>query len=607
MSAPCQNLDVNPIRRFSRLSRHFAALLAVTVAVIGGGAKPTRAQTECGTGSTKPISTFGELGLWAMNFPLIQSAGMEAHQITGKNVTWSYLVPDGVTPNQNRLRNLDVEVRTAFEQGMGNVVLRILTGGGGQDPFNGDVSTWPVDMASYGTKDGEYLGPRWNSLLEGLTAFPPKVLTRDEPGNESPFYAFVYLLASRYNGCTPDPDPLYAGKMLPRVDYFTAVHEPDSKGFWYGTSKEVFGGVGGDPAVGMMPTIWRAVKAANPRAKVVSGGLTSQNLGYYLTFEKAQQAGNLYTTAVRTWGKTYFSTSYQLQQPFNTYLGNDAGLYNHYATDPEEARSRLILDAGFSASADDWYDVVGIHFYDNPVNTLDVMAWIKARQRASKPIWFTEAGFIDQPQLGQAPLLDNDAQARGLIQKFVTLIGEGVEHVVYTPVMASPTAPGFEPLWDGTPSSPVWRPAANSLKLVADAIGEKSGFTFFMKRTTLGGLYYEFAHADGQQRLAFAWHPTSTVNLDLRSTFGIESTVPIDIYDYQGNQLWEQSTGTQYTVTTSPVLIRWNGTPTGPGCNVAGTAAGRSPLENLLILALPILRAAWRSAGRRATAAARAR
>src|SRR5690606_37585711 len=104
-------------------------------------------------------------------------------------------------------------------------------GGGGLEPFAGDSANWPVDLATYTSKDGEWLGPRNGAALESLTSFPPKILTRDEPGQTSPWYEFVRALAIRYNGCTPDPDPDFLGTKLPRVDFWSTVHEADSKGF----------------------------------------------------------------------------------------------------------------------------------------------------------------------------------------------------------------------------------------------------------------------------------------------------------------------------------------------------------------------------------------
>lgn len=545
------------------------------------------AQAQCGNITADPMPQFGEIGLFALRFDLVKSLGFNSHQVQGTTTTWSYLMPDGVTFNANRLQALDVEIRSAVSNGMKEVEVRVLPGGGALNPFNGSQSNWPVDTDTYTTKDGEWLGPQ--PLSNWTTGYPPRQLTRDQPGNTSPWYEFVKALAARYNGCTPDPDPLYAGKFLPRVDYWSSLHEPDSKGFFYGTSKEMFGGVGGDPAVGMQPSFYRAVKAANPNAKVVSGGLSSHTVGYYMAYEKAKTQGNLYNQTVRDWGKSFFHTSNPLQAPFSTYVGNDAGLFQHYATDPEEVRTRTIIDALFTATADDYYDVLGTHFYDNPQMFEDFIGFHETRQLVSKPIWITELGFVDQPAMGQ-PGVDSESQAQWLLQKLVVAVASGVEHTDYSPIMSSPTAPGFMPLFDGLPSNPTWRSAATTAQLVATSLNEDSGFTFFKKRLVAGGVFYEFAHSDGNQHLAYAWHPTGTTIVDLRQTFSIPPTAPINVFDYKGQALWTDSTQSSYTVTTAPVQVRWSGTAA-PGCGrLGGQGPTRVPVTHFAIVLLPVLR-----------------
>ncbi|MFN7952919.1 MAG: hypothetical protein U0610_14440 [bacterium] len=524
----------------------------------------------------------------ALQFNAALAVGLTSHHVVGKSASWATLMPDGVNFDASKLQDLDREVKEAITDGMTAIELRIRPGGGGSEPFAGAQADWPVDLTSYDYKDGEWLGPRNGPALEGAASFPPKVLTRDEPGNTSPWYEFVRALAARYSGCTPDPDPLFPGAYLPRVDYWSTVHEADSKGFWYGTSKDMFGGVGGDPAVGLQPSFYRAVKAGNPKAKVTSGGAASQAIGYYMAFERAQQAGNLYTQAVRSWGKSFFHTSLLLQVVFDQYAGNDAGLYQHYATDVQEIRSRAMIDAMFTATADDYYDIVGAHFYDNPLMLEDFVAFLEARQLVTKPIWLSELGFANQSSTFNA-----EDQGRWLVQKLVTAMGAGVEHVTYSPLMASLMAPTFVPLFDGTPGAPTWRPAAYSAKLVTDAIGASSGYTFLQKREEAGGVFYEFAHSNGKDHLAFAWHPSTTTTVDLRQLFGITATQPIDVYDYKGTLLWDKSTGTTYTVTTSPVLIRWAGTAT-IGCTVGHDAPAAQGLENLLVLLAPLAWAALR-------------
>ncbi len=552
---------------------------------------PDAARAQCGAAPELP--TFGELGVLGFRFDLAEQLGLNAHHVVGKTAAWSNLQPDGVNFSTAKLLELDREIRQAMSNGMKAVTLRVRPGGGGLEPFAGDSANWPVDLAAYTSKDGEWLGPRNGAALESMTSFPPKILTRDEAGHTSPWYEFVRALAIRYNGCTPDPDPDFLGRNLPRVDFWSTVHEADSKGFWYGTSKDMFGGVGGDPAVGLQPSFYRAVKAGNPAAVVTSGGPSSQTLGYYMTFAKAQQAGNRYTTTVRNWGKSFFHTSVALQAVFNTYPNDDAGLYNHYATDLNELRSRNMIDAMFSETADDYYDVVAAHFYDNPLMEEELIAFLEARERVTKPLWLSEVGFVNQ-----SSTFSTADQARWLIQKMVIAVANGVQHTTYSPIMSSPTAPTFAPLFDGLPGNPGWRPAAYAAQLADNAIDEASGYSFVRKRTANGVTFYEFAHDDGVRHQAFGWHPSASASVDLRGTFAIPAGSPIDIDDYQGQAVWTESTDSSFEVGTSPVLIRWSGAAAGPGCGrVADPAQPWNVLIGTIVLALPIL---LRNAGRRA-------
>ncbi len=542
-----------------------------------------QAHAQCGP--APEIPTFGELGVQGFRFDLALATGLHAHQLIGKTTSWAELQPDGVHFDDTALLTLDREVKEALADGMKAIVMRVRPGGGGMEPFAGAEAEWPLDLATYQSKDGEWLGDRYAPGLESQTSFPPRVLTRDEPGNTSPWYEFVKALTVRYNGCTLDPDPLFAGRYLPRIDYWSSVHEADTKSFWYGTSKDMFGGVGGDPAVGLLPSFYRAVKAANPQAQVVSGGATSQNLGYYLTFLRAQQAGNKYTTAVRNWGKSYFHTSVLLSAVFDLYAGNDAGLYQHYATDANEMRARTLIDAMFSENADAYYDVVGQHYYDNPLMLEDAIAFIRARQHVSKPIWLTELGVVNQ-----SPTFNVDDQARWLAQKMVIAVASGIEHSSYSPLMASIAGATLAPMFDGMPGSISWRPAAYAAQTVTNAINEDSGYGFSRKRVVSETTFYEFAQGGGTGHLAFAWRASSSASVDLRATLGIPASAPIDIVNHLGQAIWTQSPSSTYTVGVSPILIRWSGA-TGPGCGRVGDRS--QPLRDMTDFALVLLPLAW--------------
>src|SRR5262249_31180094 len=159
-------------------------------------------------------------------------------------------------------------------------------------------------------------------------------------------------------------------------------------------------------------------------------------------------------------------------------------------------------------AADDYYDIVGVHFYDNPQMLEEVIAFLEARQLVSKPIWLTELGFVNQ-----SSAFNVDDQGRWLTQKMVIALSNGVEQSTYSPVMASLAALTSQPIFDGSPGSPSWRPAAYASQAVGNAIGESSGYTFYRKRTVGSTLFYEYAHQDGQHHEAFAWLYSGSANV----------------------------------------------------------------------------------------------
>ena len=345
------------------------------------------------------------------------------------------LMPDGVNFDYDELDRLDFHLRQGMNAGMKHMVLRVVPAGSAAFPF-GDANTdnWPVDPDEYpDLKNGEYLGPKFRFGLLKLWSYPPRVLTRDEPGNTSPWYDFVSALAQRYDGNTPDP--LNPGEFLPRVDYWQCVEEPDVKSYWYGTATEYFGGVGGDPQVGTLPSFYRAIKDVRPDAVVVGGGNTSHEAGLYLAYEKGVAAGNVYDESVRAFGRSYFDLAFSIASLFDLWANNDEILFEHFDTDKEAIRSRGFFDALFDAHAH--YDVIAAHFYDNHQHMEEVVNLYRSRTPFGTQVWLTEYGVVDAPGLGQ-PSISQEEHAYRTIKGLTIGMGLGVEHMAYTPVMAFP-------------------------------------------------------------------------------------------------------------------------------------------------------------------------
>ncbi|MBK7973910.1 MAG: hypothetical protein IPK07_11780 [Deltaproteobacteria bacterium] len=285
------------------------------------------------TAATAPAPTFGGevVGAWYSYLP---SMGANLYEAVGDSLSWPVLAPDGRNFDSIAVNLLDGDVRNAFDYGVSQVLMRVRPGGGAMNPFAGSADGWPVDTATYDSKNGEYLGSK-DGL--GSESYPPRVLTDDAPGNTSPWYDFVYAMASRYAGTTPDPKN--PGELLPKIDYWSCVEEPDQKSFWYGTAADYFGGVGGDPAIGTLPTFYRAVKAANPDARIVAGGLASHEVGLYLLHELGRAHGNAYDASVRAYGATYFTTNYPIARLMALPL-SDTDLFLNFENDPWRARAR---------------------------------------------------------------------------------------------------------------------------------------------------------------------------------------------------------------------------------------------------------------------------
>ncbi len=518
-----------PLRGRFALHRSLAAVLVATALAPLAGA------------ATAPVPTFGGevVAAWYSYLP---SMGANLYEAVGDSLSWPVLQPDGRTFNSTAVNLLDGDIRNAFDYGVSQVLMRVRPGGGSMNPFAGTPDAWPVDNTIYDTKDGEYLGPK-DGL--GSESYPPRVLTDDSPGNTSPWYDFVYAVASRYNGTTPDPKN--PGKLLPKVDYWSCVEEPDQKSFWYGTASDYFGGVGGDPAIGTLPTFYRAVKAANPDAKIVGGGLASHEVGLYMIHEMGRAHGNAYDASVRAYGAAYFTTNYPIQRLMSLPL-SDADLFTSFETDPERIRARRLIDAFFAAGA--YYDVVGVHSYDYWEMQSDLAEFHRARMPAAKPIWFTELGFGDAPPPGVDTVVSESDQAVWLIKKMVLGLADGVEHMSYSPIFSFG---GFAPIY---PSASTERLARRSFQLAAKLLNEKSGNHFARSFVTGGTEVYVFDHADGLSHVAFAWRATDRTAQDARALLGIPANATTYVMDHLEHPVAANLSALE--VGAEPVAILWS-------------------------------------------------
>ncbi len=520
----------------ARIARRVSKLLATVLFVAA-------ASSAASIADAASALSFGGVTLPTNRLDLLTSMGGATFQIVGNAVTWSVLAPNGRDFDATALRSLDQQVRAADAAGIERIVFRLRPGGGPIAPFAGPESSWPVDPASYDAKNGEYLGPKYPI---GTYSYPPRVLTRDEPGNTSPWYQFVFALARRYDGSTPDPQN--PTKKLPRVAAWSCVEEPDVKSYWYGTASDYFGGVGGDPRVGTLPSFYRAVKAAQPTAAVIGGALTSHQLGYRLAHDLARAHGNRYDAEVRAWGTRYFSTSYPLQRVFAANVP-DATLFTQIEQDRESRRARNFIDALFAGSAPDFYDVLGLHHYDDWSTLDDVIEFHRARSRGIKPMWITELGIADQPPPGTKSWVSESDQAVWLAKKLTVALALGVEHVSFAPVLG---VPGFAAIH---PSATSERLARRTLQLFGRTL--RAGYSVADATVDDDATRVIFEHRDGRSQVVvqFASRPAHSRALTGGTGASDSSRRSFDVL---GRPVTAEPSGS--LAADSPILTMW-----GPG------------------------------------------
>jgi len=554
-------------RRFSKkavsrmpLPNGIAGPLMYSVAVammVSGTSSPALSQVL-------PPRFGGLITGYGINMDLVRKAGMK--DILVFTARWSDLMPDGVHFDNNAVADLDAIIRNLSQNHI-IPLMRVTTGGSQLYPFRGipDPRDWPVDVTNYtvsgptrGIKFGEYLGDQLPEI-QGAS-FPPKVLTRDEPGNTSPWYDFVYALALRYNGNTPDP--LNPGTYLPEVTYWEAIEEQDAKGYWYGTSVEYYGGLGGDPEVGVIPSLVRAVKAANPQALIIGAGMI--NIVSY-SLREIERAGGIDVSLQNKsmeFGFTY-GTNFNVQKA----LRPDESLAMSFTL--ESLRPSAFFDKSLHYA--NRFDVYSYHAYTASHQYHRLLLEFLREQLEpwvpGIPIWNTEMGFFVVPDNSY----NRTWQAYDVIKMSSSVFAHSGSHVAYSPLLDFPYAYG---LYNG-----LWQPyeAQKSFALIARKLDEVRGFDFDRTVTLGKTLLHTFKTADGTSHLAVAWYdrcfeadgtyipyhctdPETEVH-DVGTALGLPSQFAL--YDYIGNVSCAHST--TLTFSEAPVLIAW-GTDTDADC-----------------------------------------
>jgi hypothetical protein len=468
---------------------------------------------------------------------------------------------DGVNFDREHLERLDRYVRSYADSGV-RALMRLTTGGhtpGGEFRGIPNVRNWPVDTTNYflpphdGYKNGEWLGE-----IDGSPrSYPPRTLTRDEPGNTSPWYDFVYAVATRYNGATPDPKR--PGAYLPAVHYWAIAGENELKYYWYGTATELYGGIDGDPRVGVLPTLYRAVHAANPRARVVGGSLTDGTALVCILYAEMLRTGG-YDEEMLAYGNDWMRQMVPLQ------FANLQNLKNRMKS-PKYVRIRGFMDALLAANP--YYDVLGYHMYSAYDYVDDLVRFYRqsmAQHGFEKPLWGTETGIFN------FPLGSQEEHAQDVVKLLTVSLSEGVQHVTYSGMIALYSYQGFlyAGLYDEllvpyrmlNPNAPPERYNDLFGRVAQESF---SFFTHTMKRKRYrfdrtiekgSTILYIFDSTTDGSRLCVAWSEGDGETFDPRPELGAPAGARLDLFDYRGRPQ-RASTGIRFT--PAPVFLEWVG------------------------------------------------
>jgi hypothetical protein len=217
------------------------------------------------------------------------------------------------------------------------------------------------------------------AIREGERPTPGKrnqVVAATLPRDLEAYHDFLYEFAKRGRGV---------------VDCWQIENEQDSAHWWNGSAQEY---------LQLLQVAHRAIRAADPGAKIALGGFTSE----ILTIAALDAKGESREEIARQLGR-------------------------RGKIEPEQiaaARANVAKVEAILAGAKDLVDVVDVHLYNDYQSIPARVAWVKGRMQASgydKPIWATEIGG---PDILVTPYSEQ-AQAEELVKRMTLTLASGVE------------------------------------------------------------------------------------------------------------------------------------------------------------------------------------
>ncbi len=201
------------------------------------------------------------------------------------------------------------------------------------------------------------------------------------PRDLNAYYDFVYGMASRGKGI---------------VKCWQIENEIESQTWWAGTPEEY---------IALLETAARAIRAADPSAKIMLAGFTSE-----MTTAAALLADGA------------------SKQEIARRLGAKEDISDAKA----EKRVRRNVDfiEAVLAQAKDLFDIADIHLY-NDYDTIPLrVEWLRGRMKANgyeRPVWATEVGGPDT----RVASFNETYQAQEIIKRFALALSAGVEKVFW--------------------------------------------------------------------------------------------------------------------------------------------------------------------------------
>lgn len=384
-----------------RAALHVCGLRALAFALVIGlliGISPTvyaqestPAQADCGpqTGWGMPLGVqmYGQTGAENSLYPFLMESGAHWVRVT---FDWRAIEPENTTPDQFAWGSASRATGAAI-----GTCIKII-----------------------GTLD---YTAGWAGTAGSRSPIQPEML--DE------YVAYVQAVVERFDGDGINDVP--SGQV---VDFWEFYNEPDfetADGISYGW------GLSGAQYAAMLKAVYPAVKAANPRAQVVFGGVAAE------------------------------------------WFRDENGLF-----------TRSFLDDVFAAGAGDYFDVMNIHCYPFPANCvkwgsgnttglIEKIDAVRAKMNAfgfSKPIILTEVGWHSSSAIEAHPS-DDETQARRMVQLLTQGVAADAKVVIYwmlkNPQSPDPNVLGY-PYDTGLVTNdpePVKKPAFTVYRTLVDRLG----------------------------------------------------------------------------------------------------------------------------------------